>query len=66
MKQMGRLKKFLTFNKYKVLAGKGNISHKQAMEKASVEYDKFNKTQKIESDFDREMKKLLKNNEKNI
>ena len=35
------------------------------MEKASSEYDKFNKVQKIESDFDREIKKLLKSNEEN-
>ena len=56
---------FLSFNEYKILTGKGTVSHKQAMEKASSEYDKFNKVQKIESDFDREIKKLLKNNEEN-
>ncbi|MGB9498963.1 MAG: hypothetical protein ACKVE4_04260 [Dissulfuribacterales bacterium] len=28
------------------------------LEKAALEYDKFNKVQKIESDFDREIKKL--------
>ena len=38
---------------------KGKISHKQAEEKALSEYDKFNKTQKIDSDFDKEVRKLL-------
>ena len=50
--------KFLTFNQYKILQGFGNISHKQAMDKASIEYDKFNTTQKIISDFDKQIKKL--------
>lgn len=53
--------KFLSFNEYKVLDGKGRISHEQAMDKATVEYERFNKVQKIESDFDREMNKLLNN-----
>lgn len=52
--------KFLSFNEYKILEGKGSISAKQAKSKASKEYDKFNKTQKIESDFDKEIKKLTK------
>lgn len=51
--------KFLEFNEFKVLEGKGKISHLQAKEKASKEYEEFNKIQKIESDFDKEMKKLL-------
>ena len=51
--------KFLEFNEFKVLEGKGKISHSQAKEKASKEYEEFNKIQKIESDFDKEMKKLL-------
>jgi hypothetical protein len=50
--------KFLSFNEYEVLEGKGAISAKRAKEKAKKEYDVFNKTQKIESDFDREIKKL--------
>ncbi len=49
--------KFLSFNEYRILSGKGSVSHKQAMEKAAREYDRFNKTQKIESDFDRQLKK---------
>ena len=51
--------KFLEFNEFKVLESKGTISHIQAKEKASKEYEEFNKIQKIESDFDKEMKKLL-------
>jgi hypothetical protein len=54
--------KFLEFNEFKVLDGKGKVSHTQAKEKASKEYDAFNKIQKIESDFDSEMKNILKRN----
>ncbi len=50
--------KFLEFNEYKILAGNGSISAKHAEEKAFAEYDKFNKTQKIESDFDKIIKTL--------
>jgi len=52
--------KFLEFNEYRVLEGKGKISQKTAAKKAGDIYDTFNKTQKIESDFDREVKKMLK------
>jgi hypothetical protein len=55
--------KFLEFNEYKLLEGKGSISAKQAEEKAFGEYDKFNKTQKIESDFDKAVKALRKMND---
>ena len=51
--------KFLTFREYKVLVGKGHVSRKAAITKAESEYAVFNKTQKITSDFDREIKKLL-------
>ena len=51
--------KFLTFREYKVLSGKGHISRKAALSKAEAEYDVFNKTQRITSDFDREVKKLI-------
>ncbi len=44
--------KFLTFNEYDVLQGKGKISKQQADKKAIAEYKHFNKTQKIHSDFD--------------
>lgn len=50
--------KFLTFNEYKVLEGYGSIKRTLADSKAAEEYDKFNKLQKIESDFDREIKRL--------
>lgn len=50
--------KFLTFNEYKVLDGKGAISKIQAAKKAVQEYDEFNKTQKIVSDFDQLIKKI--------
>lgn len=48
--------------KYDILpdGNKGKISQKQAKIKAEKEYDVFNKTQQIESDFDKEVKKLLK------
>ena len=51
--------KFLAFNEYQILEGYGNISRKVAERKAHAEYEVFNKQQKIESDFDREVKKLL-------
>ena len=53
------INEFLTFRKYDILEGKGRISKKQADEKAKEEYDEFNKTQKINSDFDKQVKKLL-------
>jgi hypothetical protein len=51
--------KFLAFNEYDLLDGYGSISRKSAEQKAHAAYELFNKQQKIESDFDREMKKLL-------
>lgn len=53
--------KFLEFNEYKILDGKGSISNKSAEQKAFAEYDEFNKYQKIESDFDKTIKKLIGN-----
>jgi len=52
------INKFLAFNEYKILEGYGNISREAAKQKAFDEYDKFNKQQKIESDFDYAVKKL--------
>lgn len=52
--------KFLSFNEYKVLDGKGRLSKSQAEKKAIEEYKEFNKTQKIESDFEKMVKKLEK------
>ena len=56
------INKFLTFREYKILSGKGRISTKATSAKASEEYDLFNKTQRITSDFDREVKRLLESN----
>ena len=50
---------FLSFRRYKTLTDNGRISAKQAKVKAEAEYDAFNKTQKINSDFDKEVKKML-------
>ena len=51
--------KFLTFNDYKILPDKGRISAAQAKEKAENEYDIFNKTQHIDSDFDKQIRGML-------
>ena len=60
MKQFAAsVNKFLTFNDYQILPDKGNISAAQAKKKAEEEYDIFNKTQRIDSDFDKEVRGLL-------
>ena len=53
------INEFLTFRKYKILTDKGKVSKQQAAEKAEAEYDEFNKRQKVVSDFDKAVKKLL-------
>ncbi len=50
--------KFLEFRNYHILPDKGKISAAEAKAKAEQEYDIFNKTQKIDSDFDKEIRKL--------
>lgn len=50
---------FLTFRRYQILPDKGKISAAQAKKKAEEEYDIFNKTQRIDSDFDKEVRELL-------
>ena len=55
---------FLNFRRYDILPDKGNISMEQAKEKAEQEYAIFNKTQKINSDFDKFCKSTLE--KKNI
>ncbi|MBQ3635303.1 MAG: virulence RhuM family protein [Bacteroidales bacterium] len=50
--------KFLTFNDYKILPDKGHVTAAEAKIKAESEYDIFNKTQKIDSDFDKEVRRL--------
>ena len=52
---------FLTFRRYQILPDKGKISAAQAKKKAEEEYDIFNKTQRIDSDFDKEVRGLLGN-----
>lgn len=50
---------FLTFRRYKILPDKGRISVQAAKKKAETEYAEFNKTQRISSDFDKEVKQML-------
>ena len=51
---------FLSFRRYQILPDKDKISAAQAKKKAEEEYDIFNKTQRIDSDFDKEIRGLLK------
>lgn len=51
--------KFLSFNDYQILPDKGSVSSAQAKAKAEKEYDIFNKTQRIDSDFDKEVRGML-------
>ena len=50
---------FLTFRKYQILPDKGRVSASQAKAKAESEYDIFNKTQRIDSDFDKQVRGML-------
>ena len=52
------INKFLAFREYKILPNKGSVSRADADQKARAEYDKFNKTQKIVSDFDKQVRSL--------
>ncbi|CAC9622120.1 Putative DNA-binding protein in cluster with Type I restriction-modification system [uncultured Gammaproteobacteria bacterium] len=54
--------KFLNFNEYKILKDLGIKTKQQAQEKAGLTYDEFNKTQKINSDFDKMIKKIKDKN----
>ncbi len=54
---------FLTFRRYRILPDKGKISAEQAKKKAETEYAQFDPTQKIDSDFDKEVRKRLKDGE---
>lgn len=61
MKQFAAsVNEFLEFRKYDILEGNGKISRNKAEEKAFEEYEIFNKTQKIDSDFDKMIRKLEK------
>lgn len=55
---------FLEFRRYEILQDKGKVSRQAAQKKAEAEYDIFNKTQKINSDFDKEVKKMLNSEKK--
>ncbi len=50
---------FLAFRRYEILPDKGNVSAKQAKDKAEREYDIFNRTQRIDSDFDKRVRGML-------
>ena len=52
---------FLAFRRYQILPDKGKISAAEAKQKAENEYDIFNRTQRIDSDFDREIRGVLGN-----
>ena len=56
---------FLAFRRYDILRDKGKISGRMARDKASAEYEEFNKTQKITSDFDKAVNRMLKAGEQN-
>ncbi len=53
--------KFLTFNDYRILPDRDSISATEAKAKAEGEYDIFNRTQQIDSDFDKEIRGMLDN-----
>lgn len=53
------INEFLAFRRYDILPDKGRVSAQEAKIKAEKEYDIFNKTQKIISDFDKEVKRML-------
>ncbi len=50
---------FLNFRKYNILPDRGSISAIQAKAKAEAEYDIFNRTQRIDSDFDKQVNAML-------
>ena len=54
---------FLTFRRYQILPDRGKISAAQAKQKAEEEYTLYDPTQQVDSDFDKEVRKMLKNGE---
>ena len=56
---------FLNFRRYQILQGKSSISSEQAKVKAHTEYQLFNPTQRIDSDFDKELRKLNRKRKNN-
>jgi len=61
-----KLDDFLRISEKELLTNTGKVSHQKAIEKAKFEYDKYRnaKDKKYISDFDREIKKLLKKDDK--
>lgn len=59
----GSVNKFLSFMDYQILPDKGRISAAQAKAKAEQEYDIFNRTQFIDSDFDKQIRGVLEQGE---
>ena len=60
MKQFSdSVNEFLTFRRYQILPDKGHISAAQAKAKAEQEYELFNRTQIIDSDFDKHIRNLI-------
>ena len=59
------INEFLAFRRYDILDGKGKITAKAAKVKAEAEYDEFNKHQRILSDFDKEVQKMLEQDRHN-
>lgn len=56
------INEFLSFRRYDILPDKGKVSARQARAKAEAEYDLFNPTQKIVSDFDRTIRQMKEDN----
>lgn len=56
------INEFLSFRRYDILPDKGKVSARQARAKAEAEYDLFNPTQKIVSDFDRTIRQMKEEN----
>lgn len=54
------INEFLSFRRYDILPDKGKVSARQAKQKAEAEYDLFNPTQKIVSDFDKALRQWSK------
>lgn len=57
------INEFLSFRRYDILRDNGKVSASQAKKKAESEYDIFNKTQKITSDFDKAVSQMLESQE---
>jgi hypothetical protein len=54
------INEFLSFRKYEILKDKGKVSRNIAITKAETEYFEYNQKQRIVSDFDKEINKLIK------